>query len=63
MRESSAEDPGLLSREYFMMVEMGWSWRDLCDTPFFVIDEIYTRLQSKQKWTKTRQDLDKQMSK
>jgi hypothetical protein len=55
---TNTSDPGAMGKEYWLMVEMGWSWRELCDTPFFVIDEIYTRIVAKQHWTEVRRKLD-----
>lgn len=49
-------DPGVFNKEYWLMVEMGWSWQQLLDTPFYVLDEVYHRLVFKKHWEAIRRE-------
>mgnify|MGYP000854842868 FL=1 len=44
-----------------VMREYGWSWRDLCETPADLIEEIAARLAAEQHWTAERNKRDAQM--
>lgn len=39
------------------MREMGWSWRELLDTPAGVVDEIAERIEQQEYWTAKREKL------
>lgn len=58
-------DPGRFAVEIDIMQEMHWSWRELCEAPAALLDELVTRLQARRHWTgvKTKQDEAKARSK
>lgn len=41
-----------------IMHEYGWSWRDLCEAPADLIEEIGTRLMAERHWRAERQRMD-----
>ena len=41
-----------------IMREYGWSWRDLCDTPADLVEEIAMRLSAEQHWAAERRNMD-----
>jgi len=44
-----------------IMREYGWSWRELCEAPADLVEEIAIRLEAEQTWTAERQQFDGQM--
>jgi len=45
-----------------VMREYGWSWRDLCEAPADLVEEICTRTTADQHWTAERNRRDAQMN-
>ena len=45
-----------------IMREYGWSWRDLCEAPNDLVEEIAARLTAEQHWTAERNRRDAQMN-
>lgn len=41
-----------------IMREYGWSWRDLCEAPADLVEEIAMRLTAEQHWTAERNKKD-----
>jgi hypothetical protein len=44
-----------------VMKEYGWSWRDLCEAPNDLVDEISVRIAAEQYWTAEKRKFDEQM--
>lgn len=49
---------GKYDLELSVMDEMGWGWRQLCEAPADLVEEIYTRLCARSKWTKEKKRID-----
>lgn len=45
-----------------IMREYGWSWRDLCEAPADLVEEIAMRLTAEQHWTAERNRRDAKMA-
>ncbi len=45
-----------------VMQEYGWSWRDICEAPADLVEEIAMRLTAERHWTAERNKRDAQMS-
>lgn len=50
MLDGNPDEPGRFGREFMLMREMGWSWDDLLNTPFPVLEEIAERLSAINHW-------------
>ena len=45
-----------------IMREYGWSWRDLCEAPADLVEEITWRMMAEQHWQAERSKRDAQMN-
>lgn len=45
-----------------IMREYGWSWRDLCEAPADLVEEITMRITAEQHWQAERSKRDAQMN-
>jgi len=45
-----------------VMKEYGWSWRDLCEAPADLVEELVHRITAEQHWTAERNKRDAQMA-
>lgn len=56
-RDNAAITAGRYGMAFAVMREMGWSWRDLCDAPFDLVQEILVRLSAEREWTGKKADM------
>lgn len=49
-------DPGRYAVEIDVMQEMGWGWRELCECPAPVLEELRTRLQARRHYERLKAD-------
>lgn len=42
--------------EIAVMRDMGWSWSDLQDAPFDMVEVIATEMNARNKWTRKKQE-------
>ncbi|MBI1296663.1 hypothetical protein GC175_17040 [bacterium] len=57
MHGQSQADPGRYATEVKVMMEMGWSWDELCKAPADLVDEILLRLTYQNEWFQKKQEL------
>lgn len=58
MHGIDADDPGRFGLEIRLMREMHWSWADLQDAPWDLVDELAVRLEAERKWTEKKRKLE-----
>lgn len=61
MLDMPIHDPGRYALEIRIMREMGWSWRDLQDSPADLVEELQIRMNAESRWLEQRRKLDAQI--